>query len=192
MAKNIGKLAQRYARAFYHAVVRELGQGGAPSPAQVVAGQLLEFSATWESQKEFSGTIINPMFDKNERLAALLAIANQAGLPDIAKRFLRVVFERDRIIALPGIARAFSEAADSASGVVHVQLVVARELSEDERRSTEGGLSQRIGGNVQFVWSVEPEVIGGMVVSYDGKVLDGSVRGRLERIERRLMGQHAE
>jgi len=187
LAKNVGKLASRYARALLRAVDTELGTNGSPTPAQDVARVLNEFAEVWSSGRELSGSMLNPMFEKRERLAALLKIAENAGLPDIARRFLRVVFERDRIAALPEIAKAFGEQADASAGVLQVDILVAKEVDQEEARSIESSLGQHIPGTLEFRWSVEPSLIGGMIVNYDGKVLDGSLNGRIERIERSLL-----
>ncbi|MCB0324772.1 MAG: ATP synthase F1 subunit delta [Bdellovibrionales bacterium] len=187
MAKEYAKLAGRYARALLRAVERELGSAGSPTPAQHVARSLSEFGDLWSERHELSDSIINPMFDKRERLAALLKVAELAELPELARRFLSVVFERDRIAALPEIAAAFSDAADKAAGVVQVAVVSARPVDAEEVRSIEASLAQQISGRLEFQWSVDPALLGGLVVKFQGKVLDGSLSGRLERIERKLM-----
>ena len=189
MSQQYGKLAKRYAKALLQAVVREQGSAGSPSPAQALAGQLSGFARLWNEVPELSGTIVNPMFDKSERLRALLEVAARAGASGQLPRFLQVVFERERIAALPEMAAAFAELADTAAGMVQVGIAVAREVQHEEMRSIEADLKSRIPGNLSFSWRIEPELIGGMVVTYAGKVLDGSVRGRLERIERKLRGE---
>lgn len=188
MAKNVGKLASRYAKALLKAVDSELGSVGSPTPAQHIARSLIEFARVWEAERELSGSMLNPMFEKSERLSALLQIAENAGVPDIARRFLRVVFERDRIAALPDIADAFALQADAAAGVMQVEVIVAKEIDSEEARTIENLLAQQIQGSLEFQWSSDPALIGGMVVKYDGKVLDGSLNGRLGRIERSLLG----
>lgn len=186
MAKKSGKLASRYAKALLRAVERELGREGMPSPAQQVAGRLSEFASLWTRERELSSSIINPMFERGQRKSALLEIAKRAGLTDLEQRFLQVVFDRERIGALPEIAEAFAAEADRAASVVQVEVVVAREISPEEARGIEASLAQHLQGNLEFSWSVDPEIIGGMMVRYGGKVIDGSLRGRLDRIERRL------
>lgn len=187
MAKNAGKLASRYARALLRSVQAELGEVGSPTPAQHIARSLDEFADVWKREKEFSGSMLNPMFEKTERSAALLRIAEQAELPELARRFLRVVFERDRIAALPEIAAAFRQQADAAAGVVQVEVVVAKQIDSEEARTIESSLAQQIPGTLEFQWGVDPALIGGLVVKYSGRVLDGSIRGRIERMERNLL-----
>lgn len=193
MSKAAGKLANRYARALLRAVEREQGSEGEPSPAQQVAGALSGFVHTWETEKILSTSIQNPMFDKGERQNALLQIARNAGLQDVLIRFLEVVFDRDRIAALPEISTAFSALADASAGMVRVEVVTARGISDDERWKIQENLGGRLfaqsgaAKRLEFHWKISPEIMGGMVVKFGGKVLDGSVKGRLERIERALV-----
>ncbi len=187
MSQNYGKLAQRYAKALLRAVENEQGREGTPTPAQRVAQALAEFAGLWSEVPELSGSLVNPMFAQEERCKALLEIARRAEIPDVAQRFVRLVFERDRIAAFPAIAEAFAELADESAGVQQVVVTVARDISDNESRDIESQLSERIGGNLEFSWSVDPSILGGMVVRYSGKVLDGSLGGKLDRLERQLM-----
>lgn len=187
MSKKVGKLASRYAKALFNAAVSELGESGTPSPQQKLAGQLLEFSAVWERDKELTNCILSPMFKDTERLSALVEVSRAAGLPPLAQRFLQVLFERDRIAALPEICAAFSGEADKRAGAMKVEIVTARAVSSEESEEIQKGLATHIGGRPVFTWRVDPTVIGGMIVSFGGKVLDGSLSGQLSRIERSLV-----
>lgn len=187
MAKLAGKLARRYANAFLRAVTDEQGAEGSPTPAQRVAQSLEQFAELWRTNPEFSRSMLNPMFNKDERYRALQGVAQAAGVPDVALRLLTVVFERGRIQIVDQIIEAFKDLADSAAGVVRVQVALARPISDEERGKIEDTLRQKIGGSLQFAWSVDSELLGGMVIRYGGKVVDGSLQGRLERMERMMM-----
>ena len=187
MGQNYGKLAQRYANALLRAVESEQGSNGRPTPAQQVAQSLSSFAGLWQEVPEFSGSIVNPMFGQADRRKALLEVARRTALPDVALRFVRLVFERDRIAALPAIAQAFAQLADASAGVQQVEITIAQQVSGDESKDIETQLSRKIGGNLEFSWNIDSSILGGMVVRYSGKVLDGSLGGRLARLERRLM-----
>ncbi|MFN8390468.1 MAG: ATP synthase F1 subunit delta [Bdellovibrionota bacterium] len=189
MAKTVGKLASRYARALLGAVIRELGREGNPTPAQQIAASLNEFAALWEREHTLSISLQNPMFEKQERANALEQVARSAGLPDLTVRFLRVCFEHGRISALPQIAQAFSDQADKEAHILQVELTTARPIDQGEAQKTEQGLTQQLRGNLRFVWQVDPTILGGMVIRYGGKVLDGSLAGRLARIEDKLRAE---
>lgn len=186
MAKVSGKLANRYARALYDALTKEQGRSGTPSPAQIAAAELRSFSNLWQQEKTLEKQLLNPLYRKEERRAALIQVAARAGFSDLAQRFLAVLFDRDRLLALSEIARAFSEKADSEAGVVRVQVSTARAISEPEKQEIKSRLLAQIKGQLEVSWEQNPSLLGGIVVRYQGKVLDGSISGRLERIERSL------
>ena len=192
MPKRAGKLATRYARALLTAVEREQGTSGLPSPAQEAAAQLTKFAAIWQREKALTVSLQNPMFEKGERMDALTEIAKKAGLADILVRFLRVCFDRDRIGQLVEITRAFSEAADRAANLLQVEVTTAREVTPQEQQSIEQSLARQLKGNLSFQclsfqWRRDAAILGGLIVRYAGKVLDGSLGGRLARVEEKLL-----
>lgn len=187
MAKRAGKLATRYARALLAAVENEQGKASLPTPAQEAAAQLKDFAALWRREKGLAVSLQNPMFEKGERLDALTEIAKKAGLADILVRFLRVCFERDRIGQIVEIAAAFAEAADAAANLVQVEVTTAREVTSQEQQSIEQSLARQLQGNLSFHWRHDAAILGGLIVRYAGKVLDGSLGGRLARVEEKLL-----
>jgi len=186
MPKKIGKLARRYARALLRSIEAERGKDGSPTPAQKLAHDLKAIAAEWEKNPELRALLLNPMFERAKRAEALLSVLRQSGVGQLEQRFFAMLFERDRISALPEIIGDFAELADSAAGLVPVEITTARQISADEVQEIEAALRQRIDGKVNFRWNVEPELLGGIVVKFHGKVLDGSLSGRLSQMERSL------
>ncbi len=191
--KTIGKLERRYARALLIAVERELGTGspgsGSQTPAQKVAEEFKVFAAAWDSEPILRDSLLNPMFEKGERAQALTKIAEGANLQSIVVRFLQVCFDRERLGIVSGISAAFEQEAQRAAGVVTIEVVTAQAISQDEQQMIERSMATRIRGELRFRWSTDTSLLGGMVMRYQGKVLDGSVSGRLAAIERRLADQ---
>lgn len=187
MAKDVGKLANTYARALLRVVEKEQGSEGAPSPAQELASRLHSFVKLWRSEPRLSQAILNPMFEKRQRLGALLDVAERTGLSEIGRRFLETVFKHDRIRILAEIVEAFAGLADSRAGVVQVEVITAQPLSPEESAAVEAELKSKITGRLIISWEVNPEILGGMIVRFSGRVLDGSLSGRLRRIEHALV-----
>lgn len=180
--RTITKLERRYARALLAAVQRGAGQ----ESAQQVSAQLLLFADAWERESLLAQSLLNPMFEKGEREKALVELAKRSGMSDIVIRFLQVCFQRDRLDVIPGIAAAFQDEAQRAAGIVPVEVTTAQNISHDEQRMIESTLGAKISGSLRFSWNVDTSLLGGMIVRYQGKVLDGSLTGRLEQIERRM------
>lgn len=191
MSQKYRKVAIRYAKALYAVIAT--GGGEVQANAQQTARELAELGRVWQSQKELSQLVLNPMFSKEDRKKALLQVARLGTVSPVLERFLGVVFDRDRIAALPEIAEAFKKTADEASGIVQIEVITASAIEAGERTEIERKLSSKIRGNAEFIrsteftWSTDATIIGGLVVKFGGKVLDGSLSGRLQGIERELL-----
>ncbi len=184
--KNVGKLAKRYATSLLRAVVKKEGQEGKPTPAQKIAEALNSFLDTWESQKEFSLAMQNPMFSQADRLKALNKLTALQQLPEIAIKFIEVCFSRNRISTLAEIIKAYSQAADEAAGIVSIEITTAINIAAQEASSVEQMLQQKISGKPKFIWKIDPNILGGMIIRFQDKVIDGSLSGKMKQIEQRL------
>ena len=187
-AKHSGKLAARYAKA----LLRSLGSSalvvsGGLSPAQSIAAELKAFHGVVTGNADLSLVLLTPMFKRDDRKNALEGVAKAANVSEHAGKFLALLFERDRLDVLGEIAQAFSDLADRAAKIVPVDVTTARVVPADEVKSVEQSLGRSIQGTPRFSWSVDETLLGGMVISYEGRVLDGSLRGRLDRLERTLV-----
>ena len=186
MAKKVGKLASRYSKALLFACEKELGKDGSPTPAQKIAEELRSVIRLWDEDEVLAQAITSPMFPEDQRSKALEALAKELGLSEQASKFLTLLFERGRISALPEMVESFSVEADVAAEVVRVEVTTARVIPLEESKGIEKTIKEHIGGRPVFSWEIKPEIIGGLVLKFGGQVLDGSLQGRLKRIERDL------
>ena len=186
MAKRAGKLARRYAQALLNVARNDFGAGRERELLDF-AKNLNEFSTAVTANHELHATLISPMFERGGRGRVVAEVARYAGLSDLGVRILQIVFERDRIAYLPQITAAFVELAAKDAKIVDVAITVSAALSNEERGQVETTLRGCISGNPEFRWIVDPKILGGMIVRYDGKVVDGSIGGKLNRLEHELL-----
>lgn len=185
MKKRSGKLARRYAKALLTTVLERVGQGAVES---VVEG-LDRFVKVFQEREDLRDALISPMFAREQQLSALTGVGESLGLSKELIQFLLLAFERDRMMVVPEVAVSFRELANELSRVIEVEVVTATSLSVEERSEMQRSLERLITGTPVFSWVEDSEIIGGMIVRYGGKVVDGSIRGRLESIERELLAQ---
>lgn len=107
-------------------------------------------------------------------------------VPPLFLNFLLVVLEKRRQRLLREIAREYHAILDERLGRLHVQVTLAREPDERVEREIASDLSARLGRQVIPHVEVNPQILGGIVVRYGDRVLDGSVRRRLVALRRRL------
>lgn len=190
MAKGISKIASKYARAFLFNVEREFGitvKSSGKTPAQEIGEQLESLALSFDTNKDLHNALLSPMFNEEQRLGALQAVATAVGLPELGRKFLKLVFKRGRLPLLGEIAAAYVELADRAAAVVVVEVVTARQISSDEQGEISASLTKIINGRLEFQWEIDPSILGGMLVRYGGNILDGTLRSRLQGVERSLI-----
>ncbi|MGB9605706.1 MAG: ATP synthase F1 subunit delta, partial [Bryobacteraceae bacterium] len=107
------------------------------------------------------------------------------------RRFLLVVMERRRMGLLGEIREATEQLLDERMGVVRVEIASARELASSQREALESGLARLTGRQPRSRYRIEPELIGGAVVRLGSLIYDGSIRGQLEALKRRLAGEES-
>jgi len=126
-----------------------------------------------------------------ERKGEILARAFQDRLPPLFVRFLQMLLRKRRQMLLPEIATEYHTLLDEAEGRVHAQVTFARNPSEGERAAVTQGLSRTLGKEVVPHVTVDPAIVGGVVVRVGDQVMDGSVRRRLRSLRERLVHGNA-
>jgi F-type H+-transporting ATPase subunit delta len=128
----------------------------------------------------------NPALAQDER-ERMLAEALGWPLEDPAFNLVRLLLRRGRIRLAGGIAREFRRLVQRASGVVAATVMSATELSPDEEAAIRARLEMMTGGKVELAFQLDPSLIGGVAVRIGDRMIDASVRGRLERLREQLM-----
>jgi F-type H+-transporting ATPase subunit delta len=97
-----------------------------------------------------------------------------------------LLLENRRVEQAAEVLEEFDALADEAEGRVRARAVTAVELGEDERKRLEQQLSGQFGGRVRLDTEVDPEILGGLVLRIGDRLVDASVRTRLQQLRRRL------
>ena len=105
--------------------------------------------------------------------------------PDVG-RFLAILAHRDRLELVPEIAQTFRRLLNEHRGIAVAQVTTAVPIDERQKATIASRLGQRVGKTVRVETRVDPEILGGVIAQIGDNVLDGSVRGRLERLRRAL------
>jgi F-type H+-transporting ATPase subunit delta len=170
--------SRTYATALFEAAVDE-------GKLEIVREQLDEFVTALHEVPELSALLRNPQLDphtKGEALAAVLAEADE-----ILRNFLRVVTEKGRAGQIEEMAREFQALHAEEQRILNVELTTAFKLSEEEAGTIVRQIEQASGRTVEATRSVDPKLIGGIVLTAGSLRVDSSVRGRLQRLRRELV-----
>jgi F-type H+-transporting ATPase subunit delta len=110
-------------------------------------------------------------------------------LPNVspeAVRFLAILARRDRLELVPEIAQVFRRLLNEHRGIAVAQVTTAVPIDERQKATIASRLGQRVGKAVTLETRIDPSILGGVIAQIGDNVLDGSVRGRLERLRRAL------
>jgi F-type H+-transporting ATPase subunit delta len=123
-----------------------------------------------------------------ERKNAILAQAFEDRVPRLFLRFLQKLVLNRRQMLIPAIATEYHHLVDTAEGRVHARVTVARALDAAGEASLAAQLSRTLGMTVVPHVTVNPDILGGVVVRIGDTVIDGSVRRRLAKLRGRMLG----
>jgi F-type H+-transporting ATPase subunit delta len=169
------KVAQRYAHA-----LMELAQS--QKILDKVEGDLKALASMIEGSKDLAGIIHSPLISQEALSRALLALAEKAQFQTLTKNFLGVLIKNRRLSALMDIVSAFHQASAEQRGEVTVRIQVVQDLTEVQKTELQEALSRAMGYQVTVRATVEPSILGGMVVTVGSRMIDDSVRRKLEKL----------
>ena len=129
-------------------------------------------------------TLANPAMPLDQRAAAAEQIFR--GLSRPVLNLVLLLLRRGRIEQLPRVAAEFRRLDDKRKGLTHATATSAAPLGPEEVRAITARLEQLTGGTIALETSVDPDLLGGVVVRVGDRLIDGSVRGRLERLRNQL------
>lgn len=177
-------VARRYARALLDVVMA--GPKGATEGPEAVSAALERARARIEEHAELLPALTHPRIPVAARKKVAAAVFADA--PEVVRRLLLLLVERDRVPILPAIAEAYAMAWNEVRGVVAADAVSAVELDSQEKQALGQALEKVAGKVVELHTSVDPSVLGGLRVTLGGRTLDGTVGAQLRALRRRLQG----
>lgn len=175
-----GSVAKRYARAVYELALED--------------GAVAE---TGEALAEISAAVglvdvdaLRPgLLSPDARLAIASKVGAAIGEASMLAKFLAVLAESDRLDQLPGISEWFQRIDDEAAGRVRAKFLVADQLDDAARDSIKKMIGAVVGREVIEEVEVDSTLVGGVRVEVEGRVFDGTVKTRLERLAARMSGE---
>jgi F-type H+-transporting ATPase subunit delta len=142
-------------------------------------------SAVWGDER-LRRFLESPNVDEGTK-RELLGRAFGDRMPRFLVRFLQSLVVHRRQMLLPEIAREYHALVDEMAGRVHAQVTVAQALPDAERDHLAASLSKALGKTVVPHVIVNPEILGGVIVKVEERVMDGSVRRRLALLRGRML-----
>ncbi|TMD08116.1 MAG: F0F1 ATP synthase subunit delta [Chloroflexi bacterium] len=169
-------VARRYAEAYFR-LAREAGKIDVWNADLARAVEMLEQPAVAEAMR-------NPRVPMKDRIALVLSLTD--GLEQETRNLVRLLVQRGRSSILGAVLERYRALADAASGLTRVEVTAAVPLDQALEQDIRNTLSQRLGGSIHTTVRQDPSIIGGLIIRIGDRVIDGSLRTRLQQLRAAL------
>jgi len=174
-------LAGRYASALFD-LARDQRQ------IEAVGNSLDALSQALLDSKDFAELVSSPLVSRKDAGKTFAAVAPQLNLDRITANFLGVLARNGRKGDLRSVIRAFRRLAAEHRGETTADVVTARPLNDDQLAALRAQLRARAGRDVAIDASVDPTILGGIVVKLGSQQIDASIRTKLNRLASAMKG----
>lgn len=174
-----GRAAKRYARALFNAAK-------AQNIVTSVSDDLNVIVAAVTQSEKFRDFLRRPETSRDQKLTVLEKTFGDK-VTALSMGFLRLLVDKGRDEELVGIRLEFEELRRQAESVVRAVITSAEPLDDGQRRQVVSTIESKTGLRLEAEYEVDASLIGGIRVAYDNYVLDGSLRGHLDRLRERLV-----
>jgi F-type H+-transporting ATPase subunit delta len=170
-------MAGRYAGALFELALEE-------KAVDQVKKDLETFDALIGESADLNRLVRSPVFGVDEQLKAVSAILEKVGISGIAANFLRVIAANRRLFAVREIIRGYRALVAKHKGEVSAQITVAEKLSDTNLAALKSALTSVTGGkDMDLDVKIDPAIIGGLIVKVGSRMVDSSLRTKLNAIK---------
>lgn len=177
-------LAGRYASALFDLASEAKAKN---SGVTAVENDLAKLREALAESADLRALTTNPEISRDAAEAAVGGVAKLLKLSDLTGKFLGVLAQNRRLGALPAMIRAFNTIAAAQRGEVTAEVSSAHPLSDTQLASLKDKLTAREGHTVKLQTSVDPDLLGGLVVTIGSQRIDGSIKTRLNTLANNMM-----
>lgn len=175
----ITKAARRYATALLE-IAKELDQ------IEDILDDINLIDNTIEGSKDLSMFISSPIIKYDDKMAVLNEIFGNK-VQEVTIRFINLLARKGRSNLLPQIVKAFIQKYNEYAGIIEIEVVSARALSESQKQALHKALEERVNKKVDMSIAQDSSLKGGLTVRIDDTVIDGSVKHKLEELEQKFL-----
>jgi F-type H+-transporting ATPase subunit delta len=179
-------VVNRYANALADVI---LSPGSDVQPPNAIE-QLRAFDATVQGSSDLRSVLASPAIPVARKRAVIKDIAQRLDLARTVRNFVLVLSDHRRATALGQMVDALELLLDERRGFVRAEVKSAFELHQIDMDELSGRLGKLAGAPVRMRFAVDPELIGGVTAKIGSRVYDGSVRGQLAEMRKRLAVSH--
>jgi F-type H+-transporting ATPase subunit delta len=172
-------MAGRYASALFELALEERS-------LDAVQADLERFDALIDESADLRRLVRSPAFTAETQARALAAVLERAGIGGLASRFLQVVCWNRRLFAVQDMIRGFRKLVAEHKGEASAEVTLAERPSTQHLDAIKGALNAVTKKDVQVDVKVDPSIIGGLIVKLGSRMVDSSLRTKLNSIKQAM------
>ena len=153
-----------------------------------VEADLAKLSEALTGSDDLASLIRNPEISRGAAAKAMDGVAGLLGLTQLTRKFIGVLAGNRRLAKLPEVIAAFTAIAAASRGEITAQVTSAHALTDTQMSALSAKLKEREGKDVKIVASIDPEMLGGLVVTIGSRRIDSSIRTRLNSLAQAMKG----
>ncbi|MEO0611865.1 MAG: F0F1 ATP synthase subunit delta [Pseudomonadota bacterium] len=169
-------IAERYAAAFFDLAQEHKALDDAEK-------DLAALKTTIAGAPDLLSFIKSPVYSHEDQEKAIAALADKADFAPLTANFLKLIARNQRLFALPNIIKAFEQALARHRGEVSAEATTAVALSDEQARRLRQEIETLVGQAVNLQTNVDASLLGGMVVKVGSKMIDSSLKTKLNRLQ---------
>ncbi|NIJ06857.1 F-type H+-transporting ATPase subunit delta [Sphingomonas vulcanisoli] len=174
-------LSGRYATALFE-LARDSGQ------IEAVGASLATVKSALAESGDLKALTTSPLITRADSEKAIAAVAGSLGIDPITTKFLGLLAENRRLAALPAIIRDFQTLSARHRGETTAEVVTAHPLDDGQMAALKARLKSMVGSEVMVDASVDPAILGGLIVRMGSRQIDGSIRTKLNALATAMKG----
>ncbi|WP_321500109.1 F0F1 ATP synthase subunit delta [Breoghania sp.] len=173
---HVSGVARRYASALFDLAKDQ-------KAVEATEAEIVALETLLSDSEDLMRLVKSPAFSAEEQIRAMGAVLEKAKIGGLTANFVKLVAHNRRLFALPDMLRGFHELAAAARGEVTADVVSAAELGDASVDALKAALKKAMGKDVKINATVDPALIGGLIVKVGSRMIDTSLRTRLNSLK---------
>ncbi|MBL4589683.1 MAG: ATP synthase F1 subunit delta [Alphaproteobacteria bacterium] len=182
MTPQISPIASRYANAFLDVIADKKAEKAVASDIESIKSMYADSDVLADFTKDVT-------VSRADQLKTIDALAKKAKFHEITANFLKLLAKNNRLVDLVEMINAYDVALDIRLGNTVVNVATPFPLKAAQEKKIKAELDKALGANIQIVSEIDKTLIGGVVITVGSKMIDDSVKGKLERLTRAMKSQ---
>ena len=180
-ARGVSGLAGRYATALFELADQEKALDQVAQDLRTLGGMI-------DESADLKRLIRSPVLSRDAQGAAMRSLLERAELSAMTRNFVGLVARNRRLFALPGMISGYLQLLAERRGEIRAEVTAAQEMSPAQVTAINDQLKRAVGSKVAVDIRVDPAIIGGLVVKVGSRMVDGSLRSKLQRLQLAMRG----